>query len=182
MFERKLIDELVGDPRAGSRTKRIAEEVERRWYSKEPASSFTITDVLLAQEPLSTLFWMHMDGAGMGPGGVPNPAHSTPIQTMDPVVIVALDPDAQITHPMKRLVPVPGRGAMQRESFCGEFGNWAAVADLFPERTARMILWRSGFPLRGFTGPRTNELVVEWRWLENTVLTVGDEGGHGLTQ
>jgi len=184
MIDEGFLNNLVSDPKWSSFRRRTAEFIQNRLGSNEPATAFNYTDIMLAGEPFQTTAFMHLDGVGLAPGNVPRANEGEIHQSVEPVVIVALDPTRGFRHPAKKKLPIPGRKELRTESYMAEFPNFAAVPDLFPERLARMIIWRSGWPHRGNTGQGHvhTGLVVEWRWLAATATTVGDEAGHGIVE
>lgn len=131
------------------------------------AGKFTYTDFLIAQEPMRSDVLEFLDGVHVE-GTIPR-STGDGAQTWDgePILLVHVDPRGSIVSSVRSREKVPGTNEFRMVKRYRNFGNVARVDDTYPERTARMILDRDGWPVvQTRTNGARDGSVVEWRWLE----------------
>lgn len=128
------------------------------------AQTFTLTDVLMAPEPLRTFCFEHLDGI--------TPQNGVPASTGEPIELGSVrlvcvnkgDTIKVSTWGTQNIFGTNIEGP--RVKINKNLGNDAQVDDRYPARLARNVLRRQGWPARNLTSRGANEgTVVEWRWL-----------------
>ena len=131
------------------------------------AGTFNYTEFLLSAEPMRSDVCEFLDGVtveGTIPRGTGDGAQHW---NGEPVLLVHVDPQGSIVSSVRERVKVPGTNGFRMVKSRRNFGNVARVPDAYPERTARMILAREGWPnVQMETNGARDGSVVEWRWLE----------------
>ena len=128
--------------------------------------TFTLTDVLMAPEPLRTFAFEHLDGL-VSPNGISQSSGGDPIDSGS-VRLVCVNKQDTIKVSVWGTSNIFGTNIEgPKVKINKNLGNDALVEDKFPTRLARNILRRQGWPARNLTSRGANEgTVVEWRWLE----------------
>jgi hypothetical protein len=155
--------------------------------------TFTYTDLLLCDEALYTVAFEVLDGTVTNSSNQPQPGAHQAIQG-DPLRLVCLDTPEKVAednsdkpkHLHRTLDTVrysewyepriPGtnkRGKPIKRAV--DLGLDGMVADHYPDRTARGLLVRHGWPNRNVKS-RSGSVghLVEWRWLERAAQAAGD--------
>lgn len=134
--------------------------------------TFTYTDVLMASEPVRTMALEAIDGIE-SPNGTPQ-AIGNP-EDVGPVRIVCINAKHEIKVSQWGNRNIFGTEVeAPREKISRTLGSDAIVIDAYPERLARNVLRRLGWPIRNLQSRGTNEgSVVEFKWLEREAKKPG---------
>jgi len=127
--------------------------------------SFTYTEVLMAPEPIRTMALEILDGIS-SQNGIPQSVGNA--LDVGPVRLIAIDKNGVIKISRwgnRNIYGTTVEAAPQK--FSESFGNDAVVTDAYPERLARNVLRREGWPSRNLSSRGTNQgSIVEWKWIE----------------
>lgn len=129
------------------------------------AGRFCYTDLLMCPEPARTMGLEYLDGVQSANGF---PAVAGQPVTIGPIRLICIEKTDTIRvskwgrkNIYGTLVEAPP------QKFLTDLGNDAMVDDAYPERIARNVLRKSGFPIRDVSSRGANSgRVVEWKWLE----------------
>lgn len=140
--------------------------------------TFTITDTLLADQPLQSDANEVLDGVVVE-GTRSLGMHEEALQVA-PVLLACVNPPGSVDDAgrpndkikysvaVKRRVPGTTRETSTKEM--KDFGNFAFVANTVPARLARCILYRDGSPIRqSRMAASASGTVIEWAWLDREV-------------
>ena len=157
MFDFSIIHEPVA-----SKQRAAIEGVLKRAIQ---TGSFTYTEVFMSPEPLRTMALEYLDGVSSVngiPQAVGNPVNVGPVR----LVCLEANDTIKISRWGSRNIFGTTIEAPQQK-ISQNLGNDAMVDDMHPERIARNVLRRSGFPIRGVFSRGANQgSVIEWKWLE----------------
>lgn len=134
------------------------------------AGTFTYTDVLMAAEPVQTYALEYLDGCTSENG-----QSSTVSNSMlgDPVRLVCIKASDSIKVARwgnRRIWGTNDQGP--NEKIVTDLGNDALVDDRHPERIARNVLRKSGWPIRNKRSRAQNDgSIVEFAWLKREAET-----------
>jgi hypothetical protein len=137
---------------------------------------FSYTDAFLGGEPTQTLCFSFLDGVDIEAGKAEYARHEPINTTDDPrgLLLVSLNPELQIEALIPKEVPIPGTHSTTIIKEKKLLGTVAFVPDVAPTRTARMLVYQQGWPVRGRdqmavpteASRKSLAKLVEWRWLE----------------
>jgi len=152
---------VVHEPVASRQRVAVKQVVDRALATK----SITITDVLMAPEPLRTMALEYLDGC-TSESGMPQ-VSGTP-KDIGPVRLVCLSPTDAIKINYWGTKNIYGTTVdAPPMKLTRSLGDIADVPDVYPQREARNILRSRGFPIRNVLSRGANEgYVVEWKWIE----------------
>jgi len=157
MFELSVFQESVA--------KRQREAVKEAVNKAIRNGTFTYTDVLMAAEPVQTYAFEHLDGY-TSENGSSNQVSNALLG--EPIRLVCLRDGDSIKinrWGTRRIWGTNEQGP--NEKLTVSLGPDALVDDKHPERLARNVLRKSGWPIRNKRSRTANDgSVVEWAWLE----------------
>jgi len=152
---------VVHEPVASRQRAAVRQTIDRAIANR----SITITDVLMAPEPISTMALEYLDGCS-SESGLPQTT-GTP-KEIGPVRLVCVSPNDEIKIAYwgsRNIYGTTEEAAPMK--LTKSLGNVADVADTYPQREARNVLRSRGFPIRNLRSRGANEgSVIEWKWLE----------------
>lgn len=157
MFEFAVLQEPVSSKQRDA----IRQVIDRRIQAK----TFTYTELLMCPEPARTMGLEYLDGVQSANGF---PAVSGQPVNIGPVRLICLDKNDTIKvsrwgrkNIYGTLVEAPP------QKFTVDLGNDALVDDSYPDRQARNVLRKGGFPSRDVASRGANSgRIVELKWLE----------------
>lgn len=166
---------LANEPSSALRRQKVKTYV-LAWLK---AGTFNYTEVLSAQEPLRSDMLEVLDGVIVSANRA---GSGEKIYGHGDVVLVHVNPPGtrddkaalvdSIKCPITSTEEVPGTDRVTQVETTQSFGNFANVPDLYPDRLARNVLVRDGWPIRqSRPGASVIGTVVEWRWLKQAAAS-----------
>jgi len=157
MFERAVFQEPVAKRQRAA----VVEAVNKAIRN----GTCTYTDILMADEPVRTYALEHLDGCTSESGSSSQVSNAL---LGEPIRLVCLNAKHTIKVSRwgtRRIWGTNEQGPAEKIPM--DLGNDALVDDRHPERIARGVLRRNGWPIRNKLSRTANDgSVVEWRWLE----------------
>jgi len=152
---------VIHEPVASTQREAVRQTVLRA--TKD--GSFTYTEVLMAPEPIRTMALEILDGIS-SQNGIPQSVGNA--LDVGPVRLICVDPKGVIKIARwgnRNIYGTTIEAAPQK--FVESYGNDAVVSDAYPERLARNVLRRDGWPSRNLSSRGANQgSIVELKWIE----------------
>lgn len=151
------------------------EAIESAILAAKEAGTLTYTDIMLNSQELVTFAFEVMDRVILDSNNVPQYGQGGERIDLEPVRLVAIDPEFKIQTSVWHQPRIPGtnKSTRNRVKRMISYGNDVTLEDrLDDERPARRLLWEHGWPIRQFRS-RTGELgsIVEWKWFERVATS-----------